>query len=377
MQELSSFFSEKHFIETQDAGQYAPNQLGAMITCLTQDNFHIDDQDIVIVGCGEQRGKGSGLPYSNAPDNIREELYQLYCWHPTAKIADMGNILEGARESDTRAALRTVLHELDMAGKVVILLGGSHDLTLQQYEAFKKSKKLILATVADLLIDLEETEGLSDRSFLMDMLTGQPNFIKHYNHIAFQSYYVQPNILETLDKLRFDFYRLGVVKDNIENMEPVLRSSNMFSFDINSVKFCDAPTNSTASPNGLAGDESCQLARYAGMSDKLSSFGIFGYDNKNDIHNMTAKLISQMLWYFIDGYQVRLSEAPFNEESEYLSFHLSFSEIDAQFLKSKRTNRWWMKLPNDKYVPCTYEDYLTASNGDIPERWFREQERLV
>ncbi|EDO26329.1 predicted protein, partial [Nematostella vectensis] len=327
--------------------------------------------------CGEQRGKDRKLAYSNAPDAIRAQLYQLQYWHSDVKIADMGNILEGATANDTKAALKTVLNELEQEGKTVVVLGGSHDLTLEQYEAFKKSKKMINATVADMLIDLEETEGVTDRGFLMDMLTEQPNFIKHYNHIAFQSYYVEPKILETLDKLRFDFYRLGVVKDKIENMEPVLRSSNIFSFDINAVKFCDAPTNDNASPNGLAGDESCQLARYAGMSDKLSSFGIYGYDTQKDIHRMTAKLISQMLWYFIDGYQVRRTEVPFTEKDEYLSFHLSFSEIDAEFLKSKRTNRWWMKLPSGDYIPCTYEDYQTASNGDIPERWFREQERLV
>ncbi|MEZ5017392.1 MAG: formimidoylglutamase [Flavipsychrobacter sp.] len=376
MQDLSSFFSDKHFIESQ-GNIYGPSQLGAYISCLTHDDFHVEDADIVIVGCGEQRGKGRKLGYSNAPDAIRAELYQLHFWHSNVKIVDMGNVLEGATVNDTKAALRTVLHELQQEGKTVVVLGGSHDLTLEQYEAFKKSQKMINATVSDMLIDLEETEGVTDRSFLMDMLTEQPNFVKHYNHIAFQSYYVEPKILETLDKLRFDFYRLGVVKDNVEHMEPVLRSSDIFSFDINTVKYCDAPTNDNASPNGLAGDESCQLARYAGMSDKLTSFGIYGYAPEKDIHKMTAKLISQMLWYFIDGYHVRQTEAPFVDKDEYLSFYLSFSEIDAEFLKSKRTNRWWMKLPSGDYVPCTYEDYQTASNGNIPERWFREQERLV
>jgi len=28
-------------------------------------------------------------------------------------------------------------------------------------------------------------------------------------------------------------------------------------------------------------------------------------------------------------------------------------------------------------VPCTYNDYLVASNDEIPERWLREQERLL
>jgi formiminoglutamase len=36
-----------------------------------------------------------------------------------------------------------------------------------------------------------------------------------------------------------------------------------------------------------------------------------------------------------------------------------------------------MQLPNKKMIPCTYNDYLFASNNEIPERWLRAQERDV
>src|SRR5690606_3125417 len=116
----------------------------------------------------------------------------------------------------------------------------------------------INATVADMLIDLDETEATTSRSFLMDMLTSTPNYIRHYSHIGFQSYYVHPQMLETLDKLRFDFFRLGRVREHMEDVEPVLRASDMFSFDINAVRYSDAPANSGDSPNGFTGDEACQ-----------------------------------------------------------------------------------------------------------------------
>ncbi len=377
MQDLSSFFSNKHFIETVDRAKYGPKQLGSTIIATTQDSFDVEEADIVIVGCGEQRGSNSGTGYSAAPNAVRAELYQLFNWQPGIRIVDVGNILEGATINDTKVALKTVLNELQEAGKVVIVLGGSHDLTLEQYGAFKKSEKVVHACVADMLIDLDDAEGITDRSYLMNMLTEQPNFIKHYSHIGFQSYYTQPKMLETLDKLRFDFYRLGVVREKMEHMEPVLRSANMFSFDMSAVKYSDAPINDTGSPNGFAGDEACLLARYAGMSSELTSFGIYNFDDKKDVHHMTARLISQMLWYFIDGYVVRKTEASLKEEQEFLTFHVSFTEIDAIFLKSKRTNRWWMKLPDGHMTPCTYEDYQLACDGEIPERWLREQERLV
>jgi len=376
MQDLRSFFSSKHYIETIDRNEFQPLQWGAQIDCATADTFDCEDADIVIVGCGEIRGADKDTKnYSAAPDAIRAQLYQLYNWHSGIKIYDAGNILQGASIEDTKAALRMVLHELQLAGKVVLVLGGSHDLTLQQYEAFKISEKIINASVVDMLVDLDETETITARSFLMEMLTGSPNFVGHYNHIAFQSYYVNPVMLETLDKIRFDFFRLGKVREHIEDMEPVLRSSHLLSFDMNAVKYCDAPMNKTGSPNGLGGDEACLLTRYAGMSGALSSFGIYGFDETKDKDNMTATLAAQMIWYFVDGYFLRKAEADLSDKNEFVAYHVQFTGNDIQFLKSKRTNRWWMQLPDGNFEPCSYSDYIQASENEIPERWLRLQER--
>jgi formiminoglutamase len=120
----------------------------------------------------------------------------------------------------------------------------------------------------------------------------------------------------------------------------------------------------------------CMLTRYAGMSEALTSFGIYGFDERHDVHNMTAKQIAQMIWYFVDGYLVRKSEAQLTDRDEFVMFNVVFSDMDTLFLKSKRTNRWWMKLPEGSFVPCSLKDYQLASEGDIPERWLREQERL-
>ena len=377
MQDLRSFFEPEHFIESQQADVYEPLQWGANIKCATQQSFDWEDADIILVGCGECRGADRDSAYSSSPDAIRKQLYKMYYWHAGINIADAGNIRQGATAYDTRAALLVVLQEIHEAGKIAVILGGSHDLTLQQYNVFKKTEKMATATVADMLIDLDETEEITDRGFLMDMLTGTPNFMAHYSHMAFQSYYVHPHMLETLDKLRFDFFRLGRVREHIEDMEPVLRTSNLFSFDMSAVRYSDAPANVNGSPNGLNGEDTCQLTRYAGMSDVLTSFGIYGYNHMNDSNAMTAKLISQMLWYFVDGVLVRRSEAKLSEREEFIVFNVTFTDNDTIFLKSKRTNRWWMRLPDNTFVPCSYNDYVTASSDQIPERWLREQERLL
>jgi hypothetical protein len=49
--------------------------------------------------------------------------------------------------------------------------------------------------------------------------------------------------------------------------------------------------------------------------------------------------------------------------------------VDTLFLQSRNTGRWWMQLPDKSFIPCSYSDYLAASNNDLPERWLRVQER--
>lgn len=376
MNDIQIFLEEQHFIDTKPKGTYEPMQLGANIACISQSGFDIDVADIVLVGCGDWSGVDKSLPYCNSADAVREQLYKMFYWHSDINIADMGNVCQGATPADTRHALLTVLQEIHQAGKIALVLGGGHDLMLQQYETFKKAEQMVVASVADMLIDLDETEEVNASGFLMEMLTGSPNFVSHYSHIGFQSYYAHPQMLETLDKLRFDFYRLGKVREQIAEIEPVLRISNIFGLDMSVVRYCDAPANINGSPNGLNGEEVCVLTHFAGMSDQLTSFGIYGYNEADDTHNMTARLIAQMIWYFVDGYRVRKSEAKLTEADEFINFNIVSGELETTFMKSKRTNRWWMQLPDGAFVPCSHNDYLIASAGDIPERWLREQERL-
>ena len=161
---------------------------------------------------------------------------------PISRLADVGNIKTGATLADTYAALRSVMNELIGLGKTVIILGGSHDLTLAQYQSYvpEKTDRSDLCGCPD---RYQYRFPLKSDNFLMEMLTDEPNYIHHYNHIGFQSYYVHPHMLETMDKFRFDCFRVGKVKEIIEEMEPVMRNSNMLSFDVCAIAHAFAPAN--------------------------------------------------------------------------------------------------------------------------------------
>lgn len=377
---MSDIFSIVDFLEpvntaivSQDES-YKDGQLGKTLLVYEEEMPDLTGVDIVLVGCGETRGAGIPPARQLAPDWIRTELYQLFFWHHDVSIADIGNIKKGASLKDTYAALKTVLAELTGAGKLVVILGGSHDLTLAQYGVYTDQEKVIDAVCVDALIDLSIDTPQRDKNFLMEMLTGEPNFIRHYNHIGFQSYYVHPHMLETMDKLRFDCFRVGMVKEQIEEMEPVIRSSQLFSFDISAIANAFAPSN-TITPNGLTGEEACILMRYAGMSTNINTVGIYGYIPAKDRDALTAKQISHMLWYLVDGRSRGKREARVEEKESFNEFHIAFAEIESVFLQSKKTGRWWMQLPDKKFIPCSYKDYLLAGRNEIPERWLRAQER--
>jgi arginase family enzyme len=357
---------------SNDTG-YKEGQIGKVIKVYEDEFPDLDNVDIVIVGCGEQRGAALLQP-GTAADVIRNEFYNLYYWHQDIRLADIGNVKIGKANTDTYAALKVVLHEMMLEGKTVIVLGGSHDLTLSQYYAFADEKRQVDAVGVDAVIDINIDSPFRSDNYLMELLTADPNYMRHYNHIAFQSYFVHPRMLETMDKLRFDCFRVGTVKEHIDEMEPVIRNCQILSFDISALAHAFAPAN-RITPNGLNGEEACTLLQYAGMSSNMQSVGIYGYRPEKDVEQLTAKQISQMLWYFMDGRSRGSREAMIDERESFNEFHTAFAEVETTFLQSKKTGRWWMQLPDKQFIACSYKDYLLASSNEIPERWLRFQER--
>jgi len=373
---INCFLEPVNLAILSDDEGFFDTQLGKHISAYEEFLPDITESDLVIVGCSETRGNGPGCNQDTTPDDVRKEIYRLFYWHNTINISDIGNVKKGASIEDTYAALKSVVSELVEQGKKVLIIGGSHDLTLAQYGAYVSIEKIIEATCVDAKIDLNMDTGLPSDNYLMEMLTGEPNFIKHYNHIGFQSYFVHPHMLETIDKLRFDCYRVGKVKESIEEMEPAIRNSHMLSFDISAIQNAHAPAN-RISPNGFTGEEACTLMKYAGMSPNISSIGIYGFLSSQDVYSLTSKQISQMVWYLIDGIYKGKNEAMPAENDSFNVYSVIGDEYETKFLQNKQTGRWWMQTYEGKYTACTYADYLIASKNEIPERWLRALERSI
>jgi hypothetical protein len=205
--------------------------------------------------------------------------------------------------------------------------------------------------------------------------------------LGYQVYFTSQDSLRVMDKLYFDVHRLGELSGNIAVAEPVIRNANMISFDMSAIRSSDALGNANAGPNGFNGAEACQIARYAGFNDKLSSIGFYEFNPAYDNNGQTALLLAQMIWYFIDGVYNRKRDFPLNPKSQYIIYktNLKHGDHELAFVKSKKSDRWWMQVPypaggspNERFhlVPCLYEDYKTAVSGEMPDLWWRTYQKL-
>jgi formiminoglutamase len=350
----------------------------------------LDEADIAIVGVGEDRNalynNGCGL----APDSIRKEFYKLFQGNFKLKLVDLGNVIRGHSVEDTYFALTAVLVELIERNILPIILGGSQDLTFSTYKAYEKLGRIINIAAVDPQFDLGHSgEKLDSRSYMSHIILQQPNYLFNYTNIGFQTYFVDQQAISLMKNLYFDTYRLGMVRANMEEVEPMVRNADMLSVDIGSVRASDAPGNGNASPNGFYGEEICQIMRYAGLSDKLTSVGLFEINPRLDRQAQTAQLAGQMIWYFIDGFYSRKGDFSPDKKKDLVKYTVTMKDFKDEviFYRSNKSERWWMEVPirskhRERYerhhlVPCSYEDYQTACQNTLPDRWWQTYQKLM
>ena len=328
----------------------------------------------------DNEGTGQGI------DEIRKQLYQLFPGNWITKIADLGNIQQGNTIEDTYFALSEIIASLIKSDIIPIIIGGGQDLTYANYRAYDALEQTVNIVSVDNKFDFGTIQdGISSQSYLSSIVMEKPNNLFNYSNIGYQTFFNPQEEIDLINDLFFDAYRLGEVAKNIEIVEPVLRDADIISIDISAVRNSEAPANNNATPNGFYGDDLCVIARYAGISDKVTSFGIYEYNHKYDNKNQTAQLIAQSIWYFVEGINCRANDYPFGTKDTYQKYIIPIEEEVLNFYKSDKSGRWWMEInfnKNNKYerhslIPCTYQDYLNANKQEIPERWYKTLKKVI
>ena len=344
----------------------------------------LDDVTIAIVGVLENRNDVDYIGEEFQLSEIRKALYALFPgnWHH--RVADLGDILKGESVEDTYFALQTTITILLEKKIIPIIIGGSQDLTYANYRAYDNLEQTVNLAVIDNKFDLGNLEeDITSESYLSKIVMEKPNNLFNFSNIGYQTFFNSQEEIDLLSKLHFDAFRLGEVAANVKLVEPIMRDADIVSIDLGAIRKSDAPGNNNAVPNGFYGDQICAISRYAGISRKVSSFGIYEYNAKLDDREQSAHLIAQMIWYFIEGYNFRIDEYPFESKKRYKKYIVLMESDTINFYKSDKSERWWMeishyhnKIEKSTLIPCTYQDYLTSNNQVYPERWLKTFRKL-
>jgi formiminoglutamase len=381
---------EIYFTPIKSLAVIAEKTLGSKIEIHTEDNFpEMEKKGIAFFYVPEFRN-GDARFEGKFDDSFRNYLYKLFpgvLWN--TNIYDLGQMLPGETIVDTYFAIAKVCSTLIKKDIIPIVIGGSHDLTYGMYQGYEQLEQLVNICSIDSKLDIGNIEEpFSSKSYLSHLLLQRPCYLFNFANIGCQSLFASKDELELYEKLYFDVCRLGEFNSDFKKAEPHIRNTDILSIDMESIRSSDFKSASHDSPNGLYADQICQIAKYAGISDKLTSLGMFNLHPEEDADSANH-LVAQVIWYFIEGYSQRMGDFPIGSQKDYVRFsvHLdNFTEDELVFLKSNKSERWWMEVPyppeqGKKYnrhhlVPCDHSDYELAMRNEIPDLWWKTYQKL-
>ncbi len=375
--DLLHYFEPVDFELFQTEKKFTKQNLGYYIEKLTLQTApgQTGKAQVALAGIPDDRktpNKGRSL----APAEIRKYLYRLSNFDADLKIIDLGNLKPGKGENDLYFALRDVVDYLREAGVVTIFLGGGQDLSVGIARAFQGKDDFTLSVI-DTRVDTKTSREVSDATnFISRILRENPQLF-HLQFIVIQSHVVPPSVLNYLKEQTFDALHLGQLRDQFAAVEPALRNTDFLSFDLAAIKQSDAAGHFDPSPNGLYSEEACRLARYAGLSNRLSVFGLFEVNPVFDKSGLTANLAAQIVWYFLEAVIHRRTEDPKTDKAPFSMYYVEMEEMGEPmvFYYHPATNRWWLEIHCGEgiswTVACHENDYKQACQQEIPDTWWK------
>ncbi|MCS6980918.1 MAG: arginase family protein [Flavobacteriales bacterium] len=374
-----------------------PERIGAAVRAHTLpdgwENILGQSCDIVLVGFPVS----SDGTESEFLGLFREHLYSYFRWEHHLSVCDVGNLrLPWTMESGDEG-LSQLWNELLGLGQVIVCVGGHPEALIPAGWALITRGEPVRLTVASAYLDFNVLPHSADEhqavSFIEAVIQRFQNHLQVLSFIGLQNFLNPPSLWQEIERLLFDLQRLSEFREHPAEAEPLLRLSNMVSFDITALEAAYIPELVGRRPNGFTGVEACRLARYAGLSPTLRWWGLHQIvPEKGITPSVSAQMAAQIVWHLMDGYLSRILEKDPDDSSEYTTYHVPLSGFGHQeilFFRHNITGRWWMKPPLPvsntgdehilipKFIPCSQNDYLTASRGEWPERWWKWLQKIT
>jgi formiminoglutamase len=285
----------------------------------------IAEADVIIFGIPTDEGirRNSGrIGASEAPNAIREWLGKLTPYAGPhfnrhlndLRIVDLGDVPSGNLETMHEAAA-IIAKEMIAAGKIVIALGGGHDVTYPLVRGFKNGTTwdaMGLINI-DAHLDVREKKNGQHHSGSSFRLLLEEGIVKgeHFAEIGIQSFVASQKHFDWVIQqgariLTFEDATTAHLPNSFEECEIAITRGDFdfpmyLSFDMDCVRASDAPGVSAPTPTGFLAEEAYELAVAAGLSKNVRMFDIVEVSPPHDADSRTARLAARMIAGFLAG----------------------------------------------------------------------------
>jgi hypothetical protein len=86
-------------------------------------------------------------------------------------------------------------------------------------------------------------------------------------------------------------------------------------------------------------------------------------------------LLSQAIWYFVEGFCLRIEENPKSKNFNGYKYNVLCEGTNLKFYNSELSQKWWVEFLDDKQanannelVPCSKKDYIKACDELLSDR---------
>ncbi len=336
-------------------------QLGNTISDEVQEN------GVVLIFCSDERGSGGNAEMKDF-SRLRKEFYTLSSFDFEVSICDLGDLMSGKTQADTRYVLEEILTFCYNKNAVPVVIGGSVDLSYALFSALNFHQKGInYAHISNVASLSNEGEEISESNYLHKILTKKEASLRNFHLLGYQRHLNEIALLKLMKEVDFDVLRLADMMNTTERAEPFFRRADMVTLNCDAVESFSEAFSTNPQVNGLNRREICAYMKEIGLSENLKTVGVFNFnaDSKNLLNH---QLMAQMLWYLIEGINVQRTHP---KERSYDTFVVLIDNRDFSFKRDTFSGLWYFAKGKDvkKWIPCSREDYENAKRGELNKRF--------
>jgi len=178
--------------------------------------------------------------------------------------------------------------------------------------------------------------------------------------------------------------RLSEVRYNNQKAEVALRNVDTAFINLDALRSSDNIGHKGSWSAGMTIEEMCQVAKYIGASINLKGVVIGGYSENQDHSGIISKNISLILWYMMEGFQIRSNESSTDNTNSFNTYTVFTDNLENEltFRENKQSGRWWLEIPElDEYnrntlLPCSKQDYEEACVNKISDKIMKIYSRI-